>query len=74
MARALSTIAELVQSSPDQIDWASLRYEHTQAIRARLMESHAPAGVRKILSAVRGTLREAWRLGQVNAEPRLFVS
>ena len=68
MARALATVAEFVQSSPDQIDWANLRYEHTQAIRAHLMESHAPAGVRKILSAVRGTLREAWRLGQIDAE------
>jgi hypothetical protein len=48
MARALATVAEFVQSSPDQMDWASLRCEHTQAIRARLMESHAPAGVRKI--------------------------
>ena len=50
------------------LDWAALRYQHTAAIRAVLLEGHAPATVNKMLSAVRGVLKEAWRLGQPNAE------
>ncbi len=68
MAQALTTIARLAGGSPDTLDWSSLRYEHTQAIRARLIAEHAPAGVNKILAALRGVLKEAWRLGQMDAE------
>src|ERR1700733_11536329 len=49
MARALTTVAELGGYTVESLDWAFLRYAQTQAIRARLMESHSPAGVNKIL-------------------------
>ncbi len=68
MAHALTTVANLAGGTPNTLNWAGLRYEHTQAIRARLMEARAPAGVNKILAALRGVLKEAWRLGQMDAE------
>jgi len=68
MANALTVVAALFGQGPDTLDWAALRYAHTQAIRAKLAETRAPAGVNKILAALRGVLKEAWRLGQMDAE------
>lgn len=51
------------------IDWAALRYSHTAAIRARLIDlGYSPASVNRMLSALRGVLKEAWRLGYVTAD------
>jgi len=50
------------------VDWARLRYQHVAAIRAALMRDYAPATVNHALSAVRGVLKEAWRLGYLSAE------
>lgn len=50
------------------INWSAMRYPHTAALRARLVEQYSPATVNRTLSAVRGVLKEAWRLGQMSAE------
>ncbi len=50
------------------INWAALRFQHTATIRSRLIEMYSAATVKKILSALRGCLKAAWRLGQMNAE------
>jgi len=50
------------------LDWSQLRYPHTAAIRARLAAAYAPATANKLLSALRGVLKEAWRLGLMSAE------
>ena len=43
--------------------WASLRYEHVQAIRTKLIEDGSkPATVNKTLSAIRGVLKAAWQM------------
>ncbi len=48
--------------------WAALRRKHVAAVRARLLVTYAPATVNKHLSAIRGTLRAAYELGQMDSE------
>lgn len=68
MRAALDTIAALDGKDAFTLEWARLRYPHTAAIRARLAADYAPATANKLLSALRGVLKEAWRLGQMSAE------
>jgi site-specific recombinase XerD len=71
MATALDVIAGLLTSyrcDMGTLDWGALRYQHTSAVRAILAELYAPATANKMLCALRGVLKEAWRLGQVGAE------
>lgn len=69
MRQALDTIAALA-ADVDALScpWHELRYQHTAAIRAQLASSYAPATANKLLSALRGVLEEAWRLGLMSAE------
>lgn len=50
------------------LDWSRLRFQHVAALRARLSETYAPATVNGMLSAVRGVLKTAWKLGQMTSE------
>lgn len=71
MRGALDTIASILTgglADALSVDWSSIRYQHTQAIRTRLAERYSPATCNRILSALRGVLREAWRLGMMTAE------
>ena len=71
MAGALDVIAGLLTSyrcDKETLDWGALRYQHTAAIRALLADLYAPATANKMLAALRGVLREAWRLGYMEAE------
>ncbi len=81
MQRALNTIARLLATPRDaerpeewsedaflSVPWARMRFQHTAAVRAALAERYAPATANLHLSALRGVLRTAWRLGQMTAE------
>jgi hypothetical protein len=48
--------------------WAALRYQHTQALYARLLEQYSPATANKIMASACRVLEEAWKLGQMGAE------
>src|SRR5215216_3296866 len=50
------------------VPWHELRYGHTQALRSWLAEHCSPAAANRHLAALRGVLREAWRLGLMNGE------
>lgn len=69
MEGALNTVArELGAISALEVNWGAVRAEHVKAIRARLVERYKPATVNKILSALRGVLKEAWDFGYMTAE------
>ncbi|NTU79267.1 MAG: tyrosine-type recombinase/integrase [Chloroflexales bacterium] len=79
MREALNTIAEQlgvaeVRNAEEQdvrclhTPWGKVRYAHTVALRAALVERYAPATANKALSALRRVLQEAFRLGQLSAE------
>lgn len=71
MRGALDVIASELsggQHDAASAPWGAVRYEHVQAVRARLAERYAPATANKHLSALRNVLKEAWRLGQISAE------
>jgi integrase len=51
-----------------RVPWHELRYGHTQALRSWLAEHCSPAAANRHLAALRGVLREAWRLGLMGGE------
>jgi site-specific recombinase XerD len=69
MAQALRVVVEVLGGGDVRtFPWPSLRYEHAQVVRRILVERYAPATANKVLSALRGVAREAWRLGLIDAE------
>ena len=69
--QALDLVASLLTSGSADcltLDWSAVRYQHTAAVRARLLDGYAPATVTRILSALRGALEQTWLLGQMSAE------
>ena len=72
LQRSLDRAAEILTgglaTSALVVNWSEVGYQHVQAMRAILIAQAAPATVNHVLAAVRGTLREAWRLGQIDAE------
>src|SRR5689334_18456509 len=71
MTEAVNIVASLVSGGVATVEtfpWSALRYQHTAAIRAALMERYKPAMANKVLAALRGVLRECWRLGYMTAE------
>ena len=74
--QAITRIASGGRLEPERFPWHLLRYSHVQAIRTHLTETISersgtplsPATINKTLSALRGVLKEAWRLGLMSAE------
>jgi len=72
MRAALDAIASLLSDDRYDalcLDWTQLRYRHTTAVRALLADGrYAPSTANRHLAALRGVLKECWRLGYVGAE------
>lgn len=68
--QSLRAIVEIVQPGTtfDAFPWHNLRYQHTQAIRTQLAEKYSAATANRHLTALRGVLKECWRLGYLSAE------
>lgn len=68
---ALLLVAGLLSGgrcTPLDLPWGEVGYVHTNAVRAWLVEHRAPATAKRILAAVRGVLKEAWRLRLMDSE------
>lgn len=71
MRAALDLVAATLTSGAadaQTLDWSAVRYQHAQAVRSLLAERYKPATANKVLSALRGVLREAWRLGLTSSD------
>jgi hypothetical protein len=71
MREALNIIATVLtggKCNAENLPWAALRYQHTAAIRAALIEKYKASTANKALAALRGVLKESWRLGYITAE------
>lgn len=72
MGRALNVIAGIVapESAADYmgLPWAQLRFQHTAAIRSELATRYSHTTANLMLSALRGVLRAAWKLGMMTAD------
>jgi site-specific recombinase XerD len=67
-AQALRVIASTLGTDINLLNWGALRSQHTAAIREKIAQAYSSATANKMLSALRGTLKQAWRLGQMTAE------
>jgi integrase/recombinase XerD len=70
MRAALRVIAAIVAPDRDEVTfpWQSLDYAHTAAVRARLAERFAPATGNRMLAAMRGAIKAAFKLGLMGAD------
>lgn len=71
MRAALDSISGFVsggRADAISLAWDRIEYRHTAAIRAALAEVYAPATANKMLSAMKGVLRECFRLDYISAE------
>jgi integrase/recombinase XerD len=68
MAKLLRRIVKLLGSSTpaEAFPWSRLNYATTIQLRQTLVSRYAPATANLALCALRGVLREAWRLGQMS--------
>ncbi len=66
MRQALDCIAALLtggRARASSLDWTRVRFQHAAALRTALDQRFAAATANKLIAALRGVLRAAWRLG-----------
>jgi site-specific recombinase XerD len=71
MRASLENIAQFISGGEADaltLAWHELRYQHTAFIRSTLAQAYKPATTNKMLSALRGVLKECFRLGYMSAE------
>lgn len=70
MRGALRSIATILTGVPDElgVPWHLVDYAHATRVRTKLSERLSPATANRMLAALKGTLKNAFRLGLVSAE------
>jgi site-specific recombinase XerD len=71
MRGALDTMAAVLRgrgTDARTFRWGTLTYGDTARVRSALAARYAPATANKMLAALRGVLREAWRLDEMDVE------
>ena len=72
MGSALGIIArKLGAANAYEFHWEKLRYPELAAIQTWLAGTRSPATARRMVSAVRGTIKAAWRLGYIDTDSYL---
>jgi integrase/recombinase XerD len=68
--QALDAIASILKPGlkAEGLPWHLLRFQHTQAVRTALVARYAPRTAKRHLSALRGVLKMALRLGLMTPE------
>lgn len=72
-ATALENIAYIItngKADMTTLAWHKLKYQHTNAVRMFLIDEgkYSPATINRHLSALRGVLKQAWKLGLMKVE------
>jgi hypothetical protein len=68
---ALESVADILSDgkvAAPKLAWHRLRANHVAALRGRMLRYYAPATSNRYLGAIRGVLKEAWRLELVDRE------
>ncbi len=68
---SLETIARILggeDADPWTFPWHRLTYQHTARVRREILARYAPETVNKMITMLRGVLKQAWRLGLMNHE------
>lgn len=77
MEASLRVVGELltnrVVTDVRQVPWGAVRYEHVQAVRNKLAAQYASASANRHLVALRGIMKEAWKLGHVDRETQEHI-
>lgn len=72
MRSALDTMAAILAgdeaATAATVPWHRVRFQHAQALRSELAERYAHTTANRMLSALRGVLKAAWKLGLITAE------
>lgn len=72
MASSLCVVASLLSgedvTDPRTVPWHQLRYEHVNALRAKLAGLYASTSANRHLTALRGVMKSCWRLGIIERE------
>lgn len=68
---SLETIAKILageNADPWTFPWHHLTYQHTARVRREILLRYAPETVNKMITMLRGVLKQAWRLGLMEHE------
>lgn len=70
MKQALDTIAQVIDGGANAttLDWSRISYSEVARIRSALASQYSPTTANKMLAALRGVLKAAFRLGLINAD------
>lgn len=69
MRSSLRTLARLLGAAgPDEVAWEELRYSDTSLLRNGIVEAYAASTARRHLVALRGVLKQCWRLQLISHE------
>ncbi len=70
MRQSLDTIARILddQHDAETFPWETVTYRESMAVRMALVERYKPSTVNKMLSTLRGVLKQTWRLGLIDAD------